>query len=231
MSRQPRPDLAGVTQHVVQRGNDRQPCFFTTQDQGRYLSDLAMAARRYEVAVHAYVLMTNHVHLLVTPAGAGAVARMMQCLGRHYVRYVNISYRRSGTLWEGRYKSCLVDGDRYLLACHRYIELNPVRAAMVATPVAYQWSSYKTHALGVLDPLLTPHASYRALADTDAERRSHYRALIAEALDKTEVGRIRDYLQQQRALGPGRFQRAIEAQLGRCATVRAAHRPRLKKAL
>lgn len=116
MSRQPRPDLAGVTQHVVQRGNDRQPCFFTTQDHGRYLADLAMAARRYGMAVHAYVLMTNHVHLLVTPARVGAVARMMQYLGRYYVRYFNTSYQRSGTLWEGRYKSCLVDGERPALS-------------------------------------------------------------------------------------------------------------------
>lgn len=112
MSRQPRPDVAGITQHVVQRGNDRQPCLFAIQDYGRYVSDLAMAACRYEVAVHAYVLMTNHVHQLVTPAEAGAVARRMQWLGRHYVRYVNTNYQSSATLWEGRYKSCLVDGDR-----------------------------------------------------------------------------------------------------------------------
>lgn len=231
MSRQPRPDLAGITQHVVQRGNDRQPCFFTTQDHGRYLADLAMAARRYDVAVHAYVLMTNHVHLLVTPAEAGAVAQMMQCLGRHYVSYVNRSYRRSGTLWEGRYKSCLVDGERYVLACHRYIELNPVRAAMVPTPESYRWSSYQAHALGAPDPLLTPHPVYRALADTDEARCFRYRALVAEVLDAAEVDRIRVYLQQQRALGPDRFQRAIEVQLGRCATVRAAHRPKRQKAL
>ena len=231
MSRQPRPDLAGVTQHVVQRGNDRQRCFFTTQDHGRYLADLAMAACRYEVAIHAYVLMTNHAHLLVTPARAGAVARIMQCLGRHYVRYVNTSYQRSGTLWEGRYKSCLVGGQRYLLACHRYIEVYPVRAAMVATPDGYRWSSYNTHALRAIDAFLTPHTAYRSLADMDDERRSRYQALVAEVLDEAEVDRIRAYLQQQRALGSGRFQRAIEAQLGRCATVWAAHRPKLGKAL
>jgi len=156
---------------------------------------------------------------------------MMQCLGRHYVTYVNRSYRRSGTLWEGRYKSCLVDGPRYLLACHRYIELNPLRAAMVATPEAHRWSSYRANALGAADPLLSPHAVYRALADTDKGRRERYRALFEEVLDAAEIERIRAYLQQQRALGPSRFQRTIEAQLGRCATVRAAHRPPSQKAL
>lgn len=231
MARQLRLDLAGIAQHVVQRGNDRQPCFFTDADYGRYLSDLAMAAQRYEVAVHSYVLMTNHAHLLVTPTEGGAVARMMQCLGRHYVTYVNRSYRRSGTLWEGRYKSCLVDGPRYLLACHRYIELNPLRAAMVATPEAHRWSSYRANALGAADPLLSPHVVYRALADTDKGRRERYRALFEEVLDAAEIERIRAYLQQQRALGPSRFQRTIEAQLGRCATVRAAHRPPSQKAL
>lgn len=134
-------------------------------------------------------------------------------------------------MWEGRYKSCLVDGERYVLACHRYIELNPVRAAMVAAPDAYRWSSYNALALGAPDALVTPHVVYRSLADTNEERCARYQALVAEVLDKTEVERIRAYLQQQRALGPGRFQRAIEAQLGRCATVRPAYRPKLEKAL
>lgn len=119
----------------------------------------------------------------------------MQCLGRHYVRYVNTSYKLSGTLWEWRYKSCVVDGDRDLLACDRYIKLNPVRASIVATPDAYRWSIYKTHAFGEIDPLLTPHAIYLSLAETDHERRLRYRALVAEAVDETDVGEIRDYLQ------------------------------------
>ena len=116
MARQPRPALAGIAQHVVQRGNDRQPCFFSEADYDRYLHDLVMASRRSGVAVHAYVLMTNDVHLLVTPEEGGAAARMMQCLGRHYVSYVSRTYRRTATLWEGRHKSCLEDGPRYLLA-------------------------------------------------------------------------------------------------------------------
>jgi putative transposase len=131
MPRSPRLDLPGVAQHVVQRGNDRQPCFFTADDYLRYLRDLNEIARREGCAIHAYVPMTNHVHLLVTPPGTGRVSRMMQALGRRYVRYVNQTYHRTGTLWEGRYKACLVASDAHLLQCHRYIELNPLRAAMV----------------------------------------------------------------------------------------------------
>ncbi|WP_372016631.1 transposase [Pseudoxanthomonas sp. 10H] len=135
MPRPPRLDPPGIARHVVQRGNDRQPCFFADIDRQRYLQDLRKLALAHACQVHAYVLMTNHVHLLVTPAHAGALAVLMQALGRRYVRYVNDHYRRTGTLWEGRYKACLVDGDDHLLRCYRYIELNPVRAGMVADPV------------------------------------------------------------------------------------------------
>lgn len=128
MPRQPRLDLAGVPQHIVQRGNDRQPCFFQDIDRVRYLDELRGICMRESCAVHAYVLMTNHVHLLITPSAQGQVTRVMQSLGRRYVRYVNDRYRRTGTLWEGRYKACLVDSESYLLRCYRYIELNPLRA-------------------------------------------------------------------------------------------------------
>ena len=131
MPRQPRIDLPHVAQHIVQRGNDRQPCFFTDGDRLRYLGDLRELALYIGCAVHAYVLMTNHVHLLVTPAESGQIPHLMQALGRRYVRYVNTRYRRTGTLWEGRYKACPVHGDAYLMRCYRYIENNPVRAAMV----------------------------------------------------------------------------------------------------
>jgi putative transposase len=137
MPRQPRLDLANIPQHVVQRGNDRQPCFFTDVDRVRYLQDLREIAIREGCNVHAYVLMTNHVHLLMTPAASGQVARVMQSLGRRYVRYINDRYRRTGTLWEGRYKSSLVDRETYLLHCYRYIELNPIRAHMTADPLDY----------------------------------------------------------------------------------------------
>lgn len=134
MPRLPRFDIVGVPQHIVQRGHDRLPCFAAEHDHVRYLQELREAALRHACDVHAYVLMTNHVHLLATPRAVGAVSRMMQMLGRRYVGCFNACYRRSGTLWEGRYKSCLIDSEDYLLRCYRYIELNPVRARMVAAP-------------------------------------------------------------------------------------------------
>lgn len=225
MPRQPRPDLAGVPQHVVQRGNDRQACFFEESNYRTYLTGLRQAALRYGCAVHAYVLMTNHVHLLVTPDLRGGVSRMMQWLGRHYVGHVNARYRRTGTLWEGRYKSCLVDTERYLLTCYRYVELNPVRAAMAPTPDAYRWSSYHANASGATDPIVTPHKEYLRLGIDPASRRQAYQRLFDETLTPERIAEIRAYLQQQRALGSQRFQQQVEAMLGRCAQVRPAHRP------
>ena len=229
MPRQPRPDLAGVPQHVVQRGNDRQACFFDDVDYRIYLTGLREASLRYDCAVHAYVLMTNHVHLLLTPCARGGVSRMMQWLGRHYVGYVNARYRRTGTLWEGRFKSCLVDTDRYLLTCYRYIELNPVRAAMVPAPGGYRWSSYHANAHGADDPVVTPHREYLRLGSETASRQQAYQTLFDDVLAPERVADIRAYLQQQRALGSQRFQQQIEAMLGRCAQVRPAHRPASEK--
>ena len=166
MPRQHRLDLAHVAQHVIQRGNDRRPCFFAEGDYARYLDELREIALREGCAVHAYVLMTNHVHLLMTPTEAGQIARVMQALGRRYVRFINDRYHRTGTLWEGRYKACLVDSETYLLTCYRYIELNPVRAAMVAEAGDYPWSSYGRNAMGRADRLVHLHASYLALART-----------------------------------------------------------------
>ena len=226
MPRQPRPDLADVPQHVVQRGNDRQPCFYVADDYRRYLAGLRESAIRYGCLLHAYVLMTNHVHVLVTPSSAGAVSRMMQWLGRQYVGYINGRYRRTGTLWEGRYKSCLVDTERYLLTCYRYIELNPVRAAMVADPADYAWSSYRANAQAGPDIVVVPHAEYLRLGTDQEQRCVAYRALFKDALDDDRLTEIRAYVQQQRALGTPRFQREIEAMIGRCTRVRAAHRPR-----
>ena len=226
MPRQPRPDLAGVPQHVVQRGNDRQPCFYVEDDYRRYLTGLREAAIRYGCLVHAYVLMTNHVHLLVTPSSAGAVSRMMQWLGRQYVGYINGRYRRTGTLWEGRYKSCLVDTERYLLTCYRYIELNPVRAAMVADPADYVWSSYRANAQSLPNAVVVPHVEYLRLGAAEAQRCAAYRELFKEVLSAERLAEIRAYVQQQRVLGTPRFQREIEAMIGRCASVRPAHRPK-----
>lgn len=228
MSRLPRPDLAGISQHVVQRGNNRMPCFFDDADRQDYLRILLLSAKRHGCAIHAYVLMSNHVHLLTTPTQAGAIASMMQTLGRLYVAAFNARHRRTGTLWEGRYKSCLVDSDTYVLRCHRYIELNPVRAHMTDDPATHPWSSYQANGLGRHDPLLTPHEIYLALGDSPAQRQAAYRSIVAEAISDDELAEIRAYVRQQRALGSDRFQARIEAELGRCARVRQACRPRSK---
>ena len=225
MARLPRPDIANVAQHVVQRGNDRLPCFFDVLDRRRYLAALREMSLHYGCAIHAYVLMTNHVHLLVTPETLGGVSRMMQGIGRTYVTYFNTRHRRSGTLWEGRFKSCLVGGKRHVLACHRYIELNPIRAAIVARPHEFPWSSHAANAFGHADPLLRSHPTYHSLGSNPAQRQLAYRALFDQVLTEADISDIRAYIQQQRALGSNRFRAIVERKLGRCASVRPAHRP------
>ena len=163
MPRRPRIHLDGVPLHIVQRGHNREPCFFAEDDYSGYLHWLGVALAESGCALHAYVLMTNHVHLLVTPTKAEAVPKFIISLGRRYVQYINRSYRRTGTLWDSRYKSSLVQAETYLLACQRYIELNPVRVAMVEDPAHYRWTSYRANALGQPDARLSPHPIYRAL--------------------------------------------------------------------
>lgn len=233
MPRQPRLDLPGIPQHVVQRGNDRQPCFFQEADYLRYLQELKELALRQHCAVHAYVLMTNHVHLLLTPSAAGQVAALMQSVGRRYVRYINDRHRRTGTLWEGRYKACPVDCDSYLLHCYRYIELNPLRARMVDDPCGYRWSSYGANAQGRQDLLVTPHPNFLALGPDADSRQAAYRELVMEAISDDDLTAIRLHLQRQHALGSDRFRTAIEAQLGRRAGPAKIGRPakRMESAL
>ena len=222
----PRFDLAGLPQHIVQRGNNRLPCFMDDRDRSRYLRHLQEAALRHRCSIHAYVLMTNHVHMLATPTEPGAVSRMMQMLGRNYAGYFNVRHARSGTLWEGRFKSCVVGTDTYLLRCYSYIELNPVRAAMVQSPGDYRWSSYAANACGHTDALVTPHPEYVALGIGDVARRSAYAALVAEAISEDLLREIRVYLQQERALGTDRFRADVEAKTRRFSDVRPPHRPR-----
>ena len=167
MPRRPRITFAGVPLHLIQRGNNRQPCFFADEDYGAYLGWLEEYAQESGCAIHAYVLMTNHVHLLMTPRTSGGAGELMKRLGQRYVQYVNRTYRRSGTLWEGRFRSCLTHEEDYVLRCCRYIELNPVRANMVEHPAAYLWSSYRANAQGEPSTLLTPHPHYRALGRND----------------------------------------------------------------
>jgi len=226
MPRQPRFDLPGVPQHVIQRGNNRQPCFLREQDYRIYLALLRETAIHTDCWIHAYVLMTNHVHLLMSSHTKGGISRCMQSLGRRYVTYFNQTYRRSGTLWEGRYKACLVDTERYLLTCYRYIELNPVRAVMTDKPGSYPWSSHACNGLNRPDVVLTPHAEYLALGSTPIARCDAYLALFKDAISEDRLADIRAYIQQQRALGTPRFQAVIEAELARVASVRPRGRPR-----
>lgn len=220
----PRLDIAGIPQHIIQRGVDRQPCFHLASNYWRYLEDLGIASKRHGCQVHAYVLMTNHVHLLVTPQSTGAAGRMMQQLGRRYVKYYNRCRDRTGTLWEGRYRSCLVDTDDYLLRCQRYIELNPVRAAIVDSPGSYRWSSYRHHAWGEPDPVVESHGQYFSLGLEAALRREAYVALVREGVPDGQVDELRRYTQQGRAWGTQAFQQRIACALGRNA--RLTHRGR-----
>jgi putative transposase len=174
MPRRARLVVPGIPWHIIQRGNNRSECFFAEEDYRRYLDTLGEQALKYGCAVHAYVLMTNHVHLLLTPEREESAALLMKHLRQRYVQYINRTYRRSGTLWEGRFKSCLAQDEAYILTCCRYIELNPVRAGMVAGPGDYRWSSYRANGLGRADPLVTPHAHYLRLGRTRDERLSGY---------------------------------------------------------
>ena len=222
MPRRPRVHLDGVPLHIVQRGHNRQACFFRDEDYNSYLHWLTEALGEADCALHAYVLMTNHVHLLLTPSKAAAVPTLLISLGRRYVQYINRSYRRTGTLWDSRYKSSLVHAESYLLACQRYIELNPVRAAMVKDPAYYRWSSYRTNALGQTDNRIRPHALYQSLAQNDRDRRAAYRALFDTELEHVAINDIRLALHQCQPLGNARFYAQIERMTG----VRRESRPR-----
>ena len=215
MPRPKRLELPGLPMHVVQRGNNREAVFFAQNDYQTYLGWLEECALHYRVEVHAWCLMTNHVHLLLTPIERGALPKLFARLGRLYVPYINTSYGHSGTLWEGRYRASLVDSDGYLLACCRYIELNPVRARMVAHPREYRWSSYAAAAQGEAHSLHTAHAVYEALGSNARQRQHAYRQLFAERLTKESVTAIRDALNRNHVLGSAQFQRQIETMLGR----------------
>lgn len=207
MPRRPRIHLDGVPLHIVQRGHNRAPCFFAEEDYFAYLHWLGEALIEHECALHAYALMTNHVHLLLTPKRAQAVPKLIITLGRRYVQYINRSYRRTGSLWEGRYKSSVIQAETYLLTCMRYIELNPVRAGMVQDPGQYRWSSYRHNGLGQTDPRITPHSLYLAIDREEADRQAAYRALFRSELDEEALADIRLALSQGQPLGHGYFKR------------------------
>ncbi len=215
MVRLPRFILPGQPQHVIQRGNNREPVFYDEADYLFYLEKLGAACEKHECDLHAYVLMTNHVHLLITPHAEQGLTKVMQMLGRYYVQYFNYAYDRSGTLWEGRYKATLLDSDQYLLACMRYIELNPVRAGMVEHSRDYPWSSYHYNTLGEEDLLLTPHALYKKLGSTYKKRQAAYRALFRHRLAQRTLEELREATNKAWVLGNDRFKKKIEAKLNR----------------
>lgn len=205
MPRHPRPVIPKVPLHIIQRGNNRQICFFGHSDFIVYLDMLGIAARQAACQVHAYVLMTNHIHLLLTPNDEQGPAALMKSLGERYVRYVNRRYARTGTLWEGRYRSCLVQSERYLMVCQRYIELNPVRASLVIDPFHYPWSSYRCNAHGESNGLVTPHELYSRLGNDAASRTHAYRALFHEVLGAGILKELRQAAHGSLALGDQEF--------------------------
>ncbi|WP_139556011.1 transposase [Methylotetracoccus oryzae] len=229
MPRRPRVVLSGVPLHVIQRGNNRQACFFADDDYRSYLEWLRTYAGETGCAVHAYVLMTNHVHLLLSSATPGGVGAMMKRLGQRYVQYINRTYRRTGTLWEGRFRSCLTQEESYVLSCYRYIEMNAVRAGMVEHPGDYRWSSYRANAQGEGCDWLEPHCCYRALAADDQGRQAAYRALFRYHLDPGLVDQIRAATNGNYALGSGRFEEEVAAALGRRVVRGRSGRPRRQR--
>lgn len=192
MARQLRQVLPGVALHVIQRGVNRADCFRAEADYLVYLSHLRQLSAKHECALHAYCLMTNHVHLLLTPSAGESCSALMRDLGRRYVPYFNRRHGRTGTLWEGRFHSCIVESARYVLACYRYIELNPVRATMVSHPAGYLWSSYAINSGTRADRLVSPHPEFSALAGADEKRRFAYRGLFEDELDQPLLEAIRD---------------------------------------
>ncbi len=228
MARQRRFCPVGLPQHVVQRGNNRQVCFGGEEDLAAYANWLKEYADKFGVSVHAWVFMTNHVHLLVTPNEADGVSGMMQSVGRRYVQYFNRSYGRSGTLWEGRFKSNVVQSETYLLQCYRYIELNPVRAGMVDDPANYSWSSYRINALGLRSELCTPHEEYLNLGRGEAERQEAYRGLFRTHVGTEMTNLINQAVDRGMALGSERFKDELEALFARRVRPGVPGRPRVR---
>jgi putative transposase len=215
MPRRARLSVAGIPWHIIQRGNNRSPCFYADEDYSLYLHYLGELSKKFDCAVHAYVLMTNHVHLLLTPEREDGAALLMKHLGQRYVQYINRTYQRSGTLWEGRFRSCLTQTETYVLACYRYIELNPVRANMVRHPREYRWSSYRANAEGKPNTLITPHDMYQRLARSATGRQEAYRGLSKAHIDDVLLNEIRTSTNGNYVLGRERFQEEIGMMLGR----------------
>ena len=221
MARLPRFILPGYPQHVIQRGNNGQPILQDEDDYWFLWSKLRDAAEKFNCDIHAYVLMPNHFHLILTPWGEHGIGKLMQYTGRYYVQHVNSRYDRTGTLWDGRYRATLLDPGKFLLPASNYVELNPVRAGLVEAPADYAWSSYNANALGTDDALVRPHAAYKKLASSIKARRSAYRESFGSTLDEGLIQRLRDSTNKAWVLGDDKFCREIENKLNRRALPRS----------
>jgi putative transposase len=211
MARLPRYFVKNVPQHIILRGNNRETIFVNDDDRLFFKDALQDAAKRNGLAIHAYVFMTNHIHLLASPSTEESIPKTLQSLGRRYVQYFNYRYERTGTLWEGRYRATIVEAETYLFECMRYIELNPVRAGMVPHPAEHAWSSYGHNAGFAADALIKPHRLYRALGVTEGARTTAYRALAQAPMDAAMLDTIRNSTNKGWAMGAGRFKSRIES--------------------
>jgi putative transposase len=225
MPRRARLSLPGIPWHIIQRGNNRSACFYTDEDYYRYLDTLKEQADKHGYLIHAYVLMTNHVHLLLTPQKEESASLLMKHLGQRYVQYINRTYKRSDTLWEGRFRSCLTQDEAYVLACYRYIELNPVRANRVSHPRYYRWSSYRVNAEGKPSDLITPNEEYLRLGHTNDLRREAYHGLFKAHMDDEVLDDIRASTNGNYVLGNERFKDQISDMLKRRVVPGKAGRP------
>ena len=218
MPRRARIRLPHVPAHLLQRGVNRSPCFFSHKDHETYLAYLDELSNKFDCSIHAYVLMTNHAHLLVTPDDERGISLMMKHLGQRYVQYVNRTHKRTGGLWEGRFRSSFVDREYYLMCCYRYIEMNPVRAGLVHHPRDYVWSSYRANAEGIASTIIKPHAVFLNLAANVHERQDVYRRLFDSDLDASLVDEIRKRTNGGFAIGNELFLQQAEVACGRRVT-------------
>lgn len=225
MARLPRLVVPHQAHHIIQTGIDRQPIFRDDSDYTTFLAWLREAAKQFKVAIHAYVLMPNHLHLLASPQDATGLSKMMQWVGRHYVPYFNTKYVRSGTLWQGRYKATIVEAEQYLLPCSCYIELNPVRAGLAAMPAEYRWSSFAHHAGIKPDPIITDHPLYWSLGNTPFEREAAYQRLMDQRPTAEETQAMTDAALKGWPLGSSHFKTLLAKQASRRVTPAKRGRP------